>query len=394
MPRILVIEDSVLTRKEILTILRLRGYDAIGAKGGQDGIELAHRVTPDLILCDVKMPELDGYAALTSLRDDPITAGIPFIFLTGHSDPGAIRQAMNMGADDFLVKPFSEPELLAAINARLKKHEAIKQRYQAELDQAEAARHDAETQLEQLRRAISINVNHELRTSVAGIMQTLDLVLKARFGGNAQTRQEYIKAALNNTRRVHGLVEDLIALKDIDQGNINTFRQPIDLQFDFQRPVSECLERWEHRHLNVHIDVAPNVVIYAPKNWFRHAVSHLVDNACKFSPEGGLVAIELTAHGEGGCILTVTDQGIGIPPDQREHVFERYYQISQGDNRAFDGLGVGLTIVRAFARGLGGDVIFKETPSGCQVELTILPAQPDWQTATALLEHPTPLNSP
>ena len=88
--------------------------------------------------------------------------------------------------------------------------------------------------------------------------------------------------------------------------------------------------------------------------------------------------INLAANGEGGCILTVTDQGPGIPVELCEKAFERYFQVSQGDARLYEGLGVGLTIARAFARGLGGDVVILDSDAGCRVQMTIPPAPADW----------------
>ena len=90
--------------------------------------------------------------------------------------------------------------------------------------------------------------------------------------------------------------------------------------------------------------------------------------------------IHLAANGEGGCIFTVADEGPGVPAEMREKVFERYYQISSGDSRHYDGLGVGLTIARYFARSLGGDVVFMDDDKRCELRMTIPPATADWDT--------------
>jgi DNA-binding NarL/FixJ family response regulator len=119
MKRILVIEDEPQTRANLATILDMEGYKAITAANGRLGIERATAELPDLILCDVSMPEMDGYAVLQALRGQPATAGIPFIFLTAKGDKKEQRAGMNLGADDYLVKPTSATDLLAAIAARL-----------------------------------------------------------------------------------------------------------------------------------------------------------------------------------------------------------------------------------------------------------------------------------
>jgi len=123
MKKILVIEDEPEMRRNLQTILRLEGYDVMAAEHGRGGVELARRQRPDLILCDVMLPELDGYGVLEELRADPDTERLPFIFLTARGEKPDIRAGMNLGADDYLTKPVAKAELLAAITARLKRAE-------------------------------------------------------------------------------------------------------------------------------------------------------------------------------------------------------------------------------------------------------------------------------
>ncbi len=121
MKKILIIEDEEQTRKNLATILRMEGHTALTAADGQAGLEMARRELPDLILCDVMMPLLDGHGVLKALREDKETAGIPFIFLTARGERTELRTGMNLGADDYLTKPATASELLAAIEARLKR---------------------------------------------------------------------------------------------------------------------------------------------------------------------------------------------------------------------------------------------------------------------------------
>lgn len=122
--KILVIEDHDDIRENIVEILTLAGYDAHHAQDGKAGCDLAFRYLPDLILCDITMPELDGYGVLYLLSKNPKTQNIPFIFLTAKGEHTDIRKAMEMGADDYLIKPFESLELLNAIESRLKKRAA------------------------------------------------------------------------------------------------------------------------------------------------------------------------------------------------------------------------------------------------------------------------------
>jgi DNA-binding NarL/FixJ family response regulator len=121
--KILVIEDEPEMRRDLVCILRLEKFQPIAAENGRAGVAAARSENPDLILCDVMMPDLDGYGVLAALRADAGTAATPFIFLTAKGEKPDIRTGMNLGADDYLTKPVAKADLLAAIRTRLKRAE-------------------------------------------------------------------------------------------------------------------------------------------------------------------------------------------------------------------------------------------------------------------------------
>ncbi|MEG3977329.1 EAL domain-containing response regulator [Microcoleus sp. herbarium8] len=127
MKKILVIEDDRVIRENILKLLKAEGFDVTGAENGALGLNAAVSSLPDVILCDVMMPELDGYGVLMALRSHPVTATVPFVFLTGKAERSEMRQGMELGADDYLTKPFSKAELVGAVSSRLKKQAALVQ---------------------------------------------------------------------------------------------------------------------------------------------------------------------------------------------------------------------------------------------------------------------------
>ncbi len=138
MLKILVIEDDELIRETLLQLLESHSYRVIVAENGRFGVQMALSEIPDLILCDVQMPELDGYDVLRTLRQNSLAATIPFIFLTAQSDKTDFRRGMELGADDYLTKPFTKAELLGAIASRLSKRQTITQPLTVALHQAEA----------------------------------------------------------------------------------------------------------------------------------------------------------------------------------------------------------------------------------------------------------------
>ncbi|HCF26196.1 MAG TPA: response regulator [Cyanobacteria bacterium UBA11049] len=138
MKKILVIEDDFSVRANILDLLEAEDFNAIGAENGFIGALWAQQHLPDLIICDVMMPEVDGYEVLNALRSQPTTATIPFIFLTAMADKSNIRYGMELGADDYVTKPFTQEELLKAIATRFAKQDAVMHQYIAEHQRAEA----------------------------------------------------------------------------------------------------------------------------------------------------------------------------------------------------------------------------------------------------------------
>jgi len=133
MKKILLIEDNPDMRDNTAEILDLANYVVITAENGKIGVDLAKQEKPDLIICDIMMPDLDGYGVLHILSKDPKTAGVPFIFLTAKAEKSDMRKGMNLGADDYLIKPFDKMELLNAIETRLKRNEFFKKNYTRDL---------------------------------------------------------------------------------------------------------------------------------------------------------------------------------------------------------------------------------------------------------------------
>src|SRR5437879_243545 len=156
MKKILVIDDEEWLREMVQMALAQKGYEVIEAGNGALGVEVARKELPDLVLCDVNMEKMDGYRTLSALRSEPPTAAIPFILMTGLADNAGMRHGMELGADDYLPKPFTIDGLYAAVDARLKKSQALRQ--------------EAERKLAYLRDNISLMLPHELRTPLNGIL--------------------------------------------------------------------------------------------------------------------------------------------------------------------------------------------------------------------------------
>jgi signal transduction histidine kinase len=310
------------------------------------------------------MPPPNGFELRRLLSFDPKLASIPFIFLTARSNVEDRISGIREGADDYITKPFEPDELLARIEALLRRVTTEQARGREQMKEI------AHQDMIRLRDEIFRNFQHELRTPLSNIMMPLEMAANHRFD-DPQEQIKFIKIALSNADRLESLVTDLILLSNIDQGTLNTIRQPIHVQQHMLTPIRKRLDRYASKQIEFLPEISEQSRITAPRREFTQALLHLMDNAFKFSPERGRVRLAVRPGSDGGVAIVVQDEGPGIPLALRDQVFERFYQGSQGDRRQHEGLGVGLTIARAVFRSLRGDVEVANSSSGCLVRAYI-----------------------
>ena len=359
-PVILVIDDEPAIRLGLIVSIKRHGYRVIEAVDGRDGLQKATDHRPDLIVSDVMMPPPDGFELKRLLSTDPKLASIPFIFLTARAGANDRIAGIRDGADDYISKPFVMEELLARIDGLLRRVHTERERGREQM--MEIARQD----MDKLRSEILQNFHHELRTPLMNILTPLELAVNNKFT-EPEMQSDFIRMALSNADRLASLVSDIIILSNIDLGNLNSIRQSIDLNDHILGPVNKCLERYKNKELRFTRQIVNVGDVKAPRTELTQSILHLVDNAFKFSPQNGKVNLDIVTGPNGGIKLAVSDEGAGIPEEQREKVFEKFYQISQGDSRKYDGLGVGLTIARAIFESLGGNIGIVNSPNGCLI---------------------------
>jgi signal transduction histidine kinase len=361
---ILIVDDEPAIRLGLAATIKRYGYNVVTAVNGDDGFIKARQSMPDLILSDVMMPDLNGFEMKQQMSVDPLLASIPFIFLTARTGNEDRVAGIRNGADDYVTKPFVTEELIVRIEAVLRRVKTEQERGREQVKQS------ARDEMEKLRREVLQNFSHELRTPLGNVMMSLDVVVNNKFK-TQEEQQEFLRIAHSSAERLETVVADIILLSDIDQNNLNLMRQTIDVEHHILAPIKRRLTRYDVKGLNFVHDIDLNGVIKAPRREFIQSLVHLADNAFKFSPQRGSVKLVVKPSENGGAIITIQDEGKGIPVDLREKVFERFYQISQGDGREFQGLGVGLTIARAVFSGLGGEVKILGSESGCYVLATL-----------------------
>ncbi len=338
MAKILVIEDEEALRDGVRDILAdIGGYDVLLAADGRIGVELAQTKQPDLILCDVGLPKLDGYGVLTELQADPKTAVIPFIFVTARGERKDNRLGMELGADDYIVKPFNFNELLAAIQTRLTKKKTLASQYVDQMDS--------------LRGNILMALPHELRTPLASIIGYAELIALDAFTMPREQVKLMAHTIEDAGQRLHHLIENYLiyaqlAIIEHDPHRRAQLRALHEAQPDDIIRVVAHERKANHARTIVTVLNTPNLRLPMRNDHFLKIFEELLSNALKFSPEDSAIKI-CTGQENNQFYFTVTNLGRGMLPEQIKQIglyrqFERKVYEQQGS-------GMGLMIVRLLA---------------------------------------------
>ena len=361
MAKILVIEDEEAIRENILDLLEAENFEGIGAINGQVGIKLANEQIPDLILCDMMMPEVDGHGVLKALRSEPLTATIPFIFLTAKADKSDVRTGMELGADDYITKPCTPQELLKAIAIRLEKQKTISRQSQKTLDE--------------LRTNISMSLPHELRTPLNAIMGFSELILSEYQVLKESDILEMIGQIQTSGHRLYRLIQNflLYAELEIAATNPELLKEMRNSEFSCVKSLLTQKARQQAKHANRTDDLQLNLhdsSVAIDSVRLAKIVEELLDNAFKFSLEGTPVVLSTLVENQ-TFILSVKDQGRGMTADQIAQL-EAYRQF---DRKIYQqaGLGLGLAIVQRLAELHGGKFKIESLPQQETIVCVSLP---------------------
>jgi two-component system, sensor histidine kinase and response regulator len=359
MTRVLVIDDEPAIREVIAITLRKFGYQVSGAANGAEGLELARKLLPDLILCDVRMEVVDGYEVLAAIRNNPSTASIPFILVTAQAGATGMRQGMDLGADDYLLKPFSQNELISAVQTRLQKHQTMLQH--------------AESKLELLRQHLSTALPHELRTPLNGILGYADILRKQSVDLDPNEVSQMAERIYRNGKRLDRLIENFLIYAQIeivkmDYQKIDQLRKNKTMGVDKIIDIMARHRAYDaERTTDLSLNLTPgNVAISA--DYFSKVFEELFDNAVRYSKKGSAVCVK-TESADDEFVLKITDQGRGLTSEQLVNIgaymqFERKVYEQQGS-------GLGLTVARRLVEIHGGHIVL-ESEYGKGTTVTVM----------------------
>lgn len=361
MKKILVIEDEHSVREVILDMLNEENFNTIGAEDGQIGLQLAQENLPDLILCDVMMPRQNGYSVLSELRKDQATAKIPFIFLTAKADQSDFRQGMELGADDYLAKPFTRSELLKAVETRLEKQAIVDQQIHQKLDD--------------LRSSITLSLPHELSTPLNVISNASSLLIDE---ADSMEVDEIIEIAGNiqrSSQRLHKLIQNFLLYAQLELA-VHDPERAKSLRIGSTLSAKGSITNFAlrkaqqvNRASDLKLELQDGVVQISEIK-LKKIVEELIDNAFKFSHPGTLVRMVSLVQ-DSSFVLYVIDNGRGMTQEQIADV-GAYMQFRRNLYEQ-QGAGLGLVISKRMVELHGGALEIESIPGQQTTVRIVLP---------------------
>ena len=344
--KILVVDDVVSNVLLLKILLTNEGFQIITANNGEECIETAKTEKPDLILLDVMMPGISGFDTAVILKKEAETQEIPIIFLTALNNPSELVHGFQVGANDFLTKPFNKEELVMRVMHQV---------------QLVAAKRIIVRQNEELKRTISNRdkmysvIAHDLRSPMASIRMVLNLVVSAISPDVIGPEMfELLDKANKESEETHDLLDNLLKWTKSQTGRINVVYQ----DFDINEVIPGVVEIFSMIAFTkkITLEYKPNcdkLVVRADNDMLKTVVRNFLSNAVKFSPENSTIEIITGIEGEFAKI-SIRDHGVGIAPERLGELFHKG-ETTYGTSGE-EGSGLGLQLCADFARKNGGDV--------------------------------------
>ncbi|MEO5340863.1 MAG: response regulator [Magnetococcus sp. MYC-9] len=434
--QLLVVEDSAVQRVMLQRLLREAGYDLLTAKDGVEGLSMAQTHRPGLVISDIAMPNMDGYAMCRAIKNDPQLASIPVLLLTGLDDPKEVIRGLEAGADNYLTKPVEDAHLLERIHLLLHaptesggdEGEGLPIIFAGEMHVIQASRRQTmnlllstyenavrkNRELIQAKQALSLltdhleqevqrrtrqlevanrvktefiaNMSHEVRTPMNAIIGMTDLVLESELTGQ---QREMLTIARSAADKLLQLLNSLLDFSRLEEGRLEVKLDMFFLRALLHDLGEAFLVKAAAKGLSFCCRVDPRLPDRLIGDALRigQVLNQLLDNALKFTAQGG-IRLDVS-RGQGGMALpgeedqvvlsfAVVDSGIGIESDQQEWIFESFAQGDGSRTRKYGGSGLGLSLAKRLTEAMGGQLSFSsESGQGSTFSLRVsLPYDP------------------
>jgi len=341
-PKVLVIDDEEIARISCQRVLKREGIEVTLAGSGREGLDILMRERHDLVLVDLKMPEMEGVEVARRIRDyDP---NIVTIIITGYATIESAVAVMKEGAYDYLPKPFTPDELIIVVRRGLEKRR---------LDQESRALREEKEAME---RNFITMVTHQLRSPLAAIYQYIEVLLSDIGGERSGMQQEMLERIRERLNGLLELINDWLDLSRIQAGEIVHRLQSV--------PMSQCVDAAlaglelaaQEKQVKIITNIPSDLpLVQVDPDTFREVLSNLIANAIKYNRPQGEVYIRALEDGD-RVVVEVEDTGLGVDDKEIPFIFDQFYRSKAKEIREQQGTGVGLAIVQKIVRAHGGKI--------------------------------------
>jgi len=352
--KILIVDDDRMNLMYLNNLLSAE-YTLYMAKDGAQAIKRVNEYLPDLILLDIIMPGMNGYEVLSLLKEAERTRDIPVIFITGLSGDEEEMKGLELGADDYISKPFND----AIVRLRIRNHLKIINQMHLIIEK-ELAEKSSRAKSEFLSR-----MSHELRTPMNAIINMTTL---ARNTEDMVKKNSYLDKSAVASRDLLRLVEDVLDISDLGDSRVKLN----SAEFCFDAMLRSVLQKAEQllgkKQQTFSADIDPSIpkILVGDERRLAQVIENLLSNAGKFTPENGLVQLKASGINVDNDYITiqidVTDNGIGIPKDKQDVIFTTFEQADGGINRKYGGVGMGLYLSKIIVEKMGGEIWVESEP--------------------------------
>lgn len=333
---IVVIEDNADVRRNICEILRSEDYEVEEAENGTVGLDLIKRHTPDLVLCDIMMPEMDGFEVLNNMRNHSSVSSTPFVFLTAKTAGEDMSRGMEMGADDYIMKPFTIDELLNRIRVRLDKRKEVLQK--------------SDERLKSLTDQIGLPIAKELNAPLKAIIGLGEMILSEGHAIDKSEIIEFVSLMHKGGLELKEIVGKTLTYYDLE--SMEQEPQRLATLKDDTTEVKDLVTQLAYEEAEVfgrELDLVMSVEdmkAKAPKNYLIQMLKEVINNAFKFSPKGTIVKV-LGGNDNENLHISVSDEGVGLSEEEIVNIgaYKTFKDLEQ-----LKGIGLGLQNAKRIAQ--------------------------------------------
>lgn len=369
-PLVLIVDDIPKNLQILSNILNTEGYQISFAATGRQALAVCDATTPDLILLDIMMPEMDGFEVCKRLKADERTKHIPIIFITGKAETDDIVRGFNLGSVDYITKPFNSVELISRVRTHLELKLArdAMQEYTKNL---QLAQQELKQTIASKDKFFSI-IAHDLRGPFSGFLGLSEL-LADEYDMLAKEEISTIATSMNKAaKRLFNFLENLLEWSRSQMGKIEYNPYTFKLHDIVDRYVSLLQATAAEKEIAVYNEVPDDCNCFADTNMLGTVLRNLISNALKFTQPGGKVRIYSHTEDENFCAVLVSDTGVGMTDEAKSKVFSIDTKYTTPGTNNETGTGLGLVLCREFVEKQGGKIsVESEVGKGATFMFTI-----------------------